>query len=324
MATAVTPENILKELTELWVSLGEGDENGVLRACAMTLIVAADEEEEASVLGEMIAEVMHDHPSRAIVLRVRDGGAEVLESRVLAQCWKPFGRSQQICCEQIEIMTSEGSLVDAPRILLGLTAPDLPVVLICRTPSLFALPAFAPLLDIAGKVIVDSRSAKRPAAVLQEIYRRRFEHRDVHDLAWTSITGWRETIARAFDNRETLSALRNLHHVRVVHGDCGPTTEVYYLGAWLERGLGITAGVEFRAAQCGETIHTVELWGEGLHLGFTRGAGNVVHYVKNGVVTSLPFRVSSDWDLLRDELSLLGRDRMYEDALPRAIALAGS
>src|SRR5436190_23704683 len=113
MPTAIKPEKILKELAKLWVDLAkeETDKNsaGVLRACAMTLIVAVEEREDAQAVGETIAELMHEHPSRAIVLDVRkdgvgtdgvpqDGGGQ-LDARVFAQCWMPFGRRQQICCE---------------------------------------------------------------------------------------------------------------------------------------------------------------------------------------------------------------------------------
>jgi len=40
----IEPEKILKELRELWVQLGQQQDTpgGVLRACAMTLVVAAE------------------------------------------------------------------------------------------------------------------------------------------------------------------------------------------------------------------------------------------------------------------------------------------
>src|SRR5207247_290054 len=45
MGATIQPDRILHELSELWVSLGQqnGHEStGVLRACAMTLVVVAD------------------------------------------------------------------------------------------------------------------------------------------------------------------------------------------------------------------------------------------------------------------------------------------
>ncbi len=45
MAATVSPDHILKELSELWVGLGKQGQQeggaGVLRACSMTLVVLA-------------------------------------------------------------------------------------------------------------------------------------------------------------------------------------------------------------------------------------------------------------------------------------------
>ncbi|MBV6433590.1 MAG: hypothetical protein IANPNBLG_03768 [Bryobacteraceae bacterium] len=323
MPPTVSPEAILKELGELWVALGAGDEAGVLRACAMTLIIAADEEEEAGVLGEMIAGIMHDHPSRAIVLRVRDGSDPDIESRVLAQCWMPFGRRQQICCEQIEIMASETGLEDVPRIVLGVMAPDLPVVLVCRSPKLFCLPAFQPLLSVAGKVIVDSRCASEPRKMLARIASLRQLGHSIHDLAWTALTPWREVIAGAFDDRATLSHLHELHHVSIKGGKRGPGPEVWYLGAWLLRGLDLETGIELADGETDVPVQAVELRGEGLNLSFFRDSRTVIRFVRGDVAANLPFTVSSDWELMREELALPGKDSVFEEILPRAMALAG-
>src|SRR3989442_2849111 len=110
MAATIQPDRVLHELAELWVSLGQqnGDEStGVLRACAMTLVVVADAQEDAASVGETLALLMREHPSRAVVVRVRDSVEPELEARVFAQCWMPFGQRRQIGCEQIAICTSK-------------------------------------------------------------------------------------------------------------------------------------------------------------------------------------------------------------------------
>ena len=101
------PEQILKGLGKLWTTLGQ-EEKGqgkptVLRACAMTLIVATDEEDSGYISSQTISDLMKEHPSRGIVLCVDKEAERSLEARVLAKCWKPFGKAQQICCEEIEI-----------------------------------------------------------------------------------------------------------------------------------------------------------------------------------------------------------------------------
>lgn len=296
--TAGTPEQILKELSRVWASLGKEEGGGVLRACTMTLILAADEEEEVD-LGEFLAGLMHDHPSRAIVLRIRDGQEESLESRVFAQCWMPLGKQQQLCCEQIEIHASEGSLRDVPRLVMGLMAPDLPVVLVCRTPALFGLNDFKPLVPIAGRTIVDSRRSANPAVTLHQMQALRDAGYDVRDLAWTALTGWRQRIASAFEPKEVLAKLNDVRLVRIQ----GSAPKMWYLGAWLRRGFGKGVDVKFEP---GQGIDLVEIFGDGIELEFAR----------TSTCTELP-----DADLLHQELGFSARDRVFEEVLPGTLEL---
>ncbi len=157
--SSVQPEKILKELEKLWIEMGQGEpdkSNPVLRACSMTFLVALDEDDDAQAAGETLAELMHEHPSRAIVLRIDTRPGETLEAVVLAQCWMPFGRRQQICCEQIEIRASASRLEEVPRIVMGVMVPDLPVVLWCRGAGLCRDERFQKLFPMIDKVIVDS------------------------------------------------------------------------------------------------------------------------------------------------------------------------
>ena len=54
MTTAIEPGRILKELRNLWTDLGKEQEHGVLRACAMTFIVATDGRGDLDGRGEGI------------------------------------------------------------------------------------------------------------------------------------------------------------------------------------------------------------------------------------------------------------------------------
>ncbi|MBI4909693.1 MAG: glucose-6-phosphate dehydrogenase assembly protein OpcA [Acidobacteria bacterium] len=329
--TTVTPDRILKEMQQLWIDIGKTamepgvkGEHGILRACAMTLVIAADEEEETADIGETIAELMHHHPSRAIVLRVRDGGDEFLESRVYAQCWRPFGRRQQICCEQIEIRSSEASLRDIPRIVLGLMVPDLPVVLVCRSALWFGSNSFAPLLRVANRIILDTRRAPHPVQTMTQLEAAHQQGLRVSDLAWTAITEWRRHIAALFDDATLLARLREVHHIRVTTGSMGASAEAWYLAAWLQRSAGVQAGVSFTTGTSTNSIHAVDLKGDAFSLSLQRGEGSVLAILRDGLAASVSFALSSDWELLREELSITGDDRVYHAVLPRAIALAAA
>ena len=146
VSATIQPETILRELSDLWVSLGKeadpGQASGVLRACAMTLIAVAEEAEDPSDVWSVMATLMPEHPSRAIVIRFRQSEARELSARVFSQCWMPFGHRRQICCEQIEISASDASLPDLPAVIVPLAVSDLPVILWCRGCASFRAAGF--------------------------------------------------------------------------------------------------------------------------------------------------------------------------------------
>ncbi|HEX8984697.1 MAG TPA: glucose-6-phosphate dehydrogenase assembly protein OpcA, partial [Bryobacteraceae bacterium] len=159
MPGAFTADRLLAELEEFWTSLAgaqpAGDEKCVLRACAMTLIVLERDTQPADASAQILAEVMREHPNRAVIVRIHGGSEPRLEHRVTAQCRMPYAGRQQVCCEQIEITASEPSLAGLAPILLAIAAPDLPVVVWCRDASLLGMAALDAVFR-AGKVLVDS------------------------------------------------------------------------------------------------------------------------------------------------------------------------
>ena len=129
--------NPQKTSANLWSDLGRDAEvsGGVLRACGMTLVVAAEDDSDMDSLRHTLGVLMHNHPARAIVLRFRDQPG--LDASVFSQCWMPFGKHQQICAEGIEITAGRMELFHVAQLLLPLIVSDLPAVLWCRGPRVF-------------------------------------------------------------------------------------------------------------------------------------------------------------------------------------------
>ncbi len=325
MPTAVHPDKILKELGKLWVDLGKQDANGVLRACAMTLIAVVDEACDAQAVTETIGNLMHEHPSRVIVIRVRDTGERCLEARVFAQCWMPFGRRQQICCEGIEITSSQGSLADAAPIVRALIAPDLPVVLYSPSESLWWTPGFTLLQSLAGKLVLNSSGMPDSTRVLSFL---NGLPRGLHkaDLAWSHLTPWRESVARLFDDPGLRTKLHELAEVRILwHAEDEPSA-VYYLAGWFMHVLG--AGVKLNIARgVGPdfgSIVKVSLIGPGLEATVELKDTSSVEVHVNGErrqVTVYP--KIGECEALRQELALAGRDPVFEDILGLAHLMKG-
>ena len=133
-AATVQPERILKDLQQLWAQMAvdQAESGGVLRACAMTLVVAAENAADAERVRQTVGVLMHNHPSRAVILRSGGQNGADLDARIFAECWKPFGKTQQICSEGIEITAGQSGFSEVAKFLVPLRVPDLPVVLWCR------------------------------------------------------------------------------------------------------------------------------------------------------------------------------------------------
>lgn len=326
MATAVQPDKILKELGKLWVDLSKSDENGVLRACAMTLIAVVDEKCDAQSVTEIIARLMHEHPSRVIVIRVTEAQEPHLESRVFAQCWMPFGRRQQICCEGVEITSSQGSLADVVPVVRALVAPDLPVVLYSPSESLWWTPGFQLLLPLAGKLIVNSREMPDPTRVLLYLSSLPRELLKA-DLAWSQLTPWRESVAQIFEDPALARSVYDLSEVDIRWSDKEEPPALYYLYGWFMHVLGGSVKVNFARADgpAFASIVRIALSGPGFEASVELKDSSSAEVVVNGRPRQITvFPEIGDCEALRQELALAGRDVIFEDVLGLANLMKGN
>ena len=337
VSATIQPERILRELAELWVTMGKetepGQSSGVLRACAMTLITLVEESEDPSDVWSTMAALMPEHPSRAIVIRFRQSAARELSSRVFSQCWMPFGHRRQICCEQIEISASDASLPDLAAVVLPLAVADLPVMLWCRSARLFGLPDFQQIAKIANKLLLDSAAFPDPATILAQIQSRGGQVRG--DLAWTRLTRVRELISQIFESRSYLARLPHVAQVKLTFGGAVPPTSAYYLAAWvldcLEAG-GAHPRVNWEPASdvpAGQ-LSRIELMGAPeddwrVNICVSGGRERPCAEVQiDSFSTHTVFPPDNDYVLLREELSIPGQDAVYRRSLARAATLAAA
>ncbi|MGA2135829.1 MAG: glucose-6-phosphate dehydrogenase assembly protein OpcA [Bryobacteraceae bacterium] len=331
-AGTIAPDRILHEMEDLWVSLGkqgEGDA-GVLRACSMTLVVAAEESDDAQAIGETLAALMPEHPSRAIVIRFRAGDGRELSSRVFAQCWMPFGHRRQICCEQIEITASDASLPDLVAVLVALKVPDLPVILWCRSPRLFALNDFSQLAGIAQKEVLDSAAFDPQTSAFPRLSAAVAAGRSLADLSWTRLTRWRELVAQIFENRSQLAHLPEVSDITIRYRAAATPATAYYLAAWLSDGfekIGAHPRLHF-AADAGDAsgrLSLVEMRAEGAAdpiASIALGDGPAAEVRVGELASKALLPALNDYALMREELSIPGRDPVFEGALAGAANLA--
>jgi glucose-6-phosphate dehydrogenase assembly protein OpcA len=327
----VKPDAILHELAELWNNMtkpqpGEAPEeysSGSLRACAMTLNVFVNEEDDPAGLDKTLEIVMHSHPNRAIVVRLREDSG-TLTSRVSSRCWMPVGHHREVCCEVVELSASLNRLVDIPGIVGPLAAPDVPRVVWFRSARLESAPGISELLTLGDKLIVDSERPGAPTfADLRVLSGAGYL---VADLAWTRLTRLRQLAAQLCEDYGP-GRIRN---VLVQYSGAEPSAGARYMQAWLRSGLP-DAEVDLRpGATTGKgEIMQISVDGSdtlsrttdpsacalaGLIIKLQRGCAE---YEMGTMRQRANLAGGEDHDLLGEELGIMSRDQVYERALQR-------
>jgi hypothetical protein len=317
-AQALKPDDILKELSAYWTHLGAPDspgaspdahtENGgLLRACSMTLLCFADDEEEAQTLNETLASLMREHPSRLIVVRLRDGDDE-LAARVSSQCWMPFGHHKQICCEQVEVTASINRLADVASIVAPLAAPDLPRVIVLRSARIVRAGALRKILRLGNKIIVDSSRPGAPG--FGEIGGLLDAGHIAGDLAWTRLTPIRALLAQLLENRKPAAII-----IQHTGREAGPETR--YLQAWLQTAFPeaiISLRGSAPADDCGtgDGQPTVVRADKDLVVGLCPGGAE---YDAGNKRQRASMPAGTEERLLTEELGIVVHDRVFERAL---------
>lgn len=314
VATAVRPENILKDLQKQWVDLAhdEAKSGGVLRACAMTLVVAARNEAEGLEARQTAGMLMRVHPSRAIIVHPGEKKDSPLDARVFAECWKPFGKAQQICSEGIEIIAGSGGFAEVARFLVPLRVPDLPVALWCRNSPVSETGGLHHLYPLADKIIFDTEKAPDADAALRSLRRLHAYGMRVADLHWGRIGGWREIIAHLFDQGLRAPEIRS---ARITYGEGPVTTGARYLEAWFRSSLPatrISIEPEYSPTLGLNTVTMATPKGD---LTVARVDDQTLSVEGRGLSYQTRRPAVTEASLMQEELSILGPDPVYERVL---------
>jgi glucose-6-phosphate dehydrogenase assembly protein OpcA len=312
MATAINPESILRELQDLWSQQAQAEPSSgsVLRACSMTLVVVARDPADAEQVHETITMLMHSHPSRSIVLA--PGGDGEMSARVFAECWKPLGSAQQICAEGIEISTGQAPGEEVARLLVALRAPDLPLVVWWRGAEKMEPGPLDAINRLASKVIFDSIDAEDAQGVIDYLRTLRHAGLRVADLNWARLTGWREVLAHLIDDGALMP--QDVRSVKVGCGGGTLSTSALYFAAWMRSclpGVRVTIVMEDHSAG----IQSVTLAGAKTSLRLERVDGSCLHVTGAGRNYRATLPPTDEQSLMRQELSILGPDPVWERVL---------
>lgn len=320
----VRPEKLLKDLAAEWTQLGKAESEGssrsagVLRAVTMTMLVGVEAGEDERLALDALSQLMHEHPARAIILRLVADDSEALSGRAYATCWMPFGRRSQICCEQIELSAGANSFSEIPRLLRGLVAPDLPVVFWCRSAKVFAHASYGEIAELADKVILDSRAHSDPDVTVRVIDAQLRAGHLVGDITWTRLTRWRQTISAAFERADCRAFFDSLTKVEILYTHQPEPIAARYLRAWLQSILGAKFPVVLThtpdAESCSWQIRQVSFISPSSNVVIERPEKGMAEIHVADFHSRALFESINEAELVRDEISILGRDPVFAKA----------
>jgi glucose-6-phosphate dehydrogenase assembly protein OpcA len=188
-------------------------------------------------------------------------------------------------------------------------------------------PEFGEIARMATKVVIDSA---RDTDAIDAIRRMADAVRSGGgtadlvwaDLAWTRLTRWRETLARVFENRDTLARLSEVQSVQVRFGP-GFETAAWYLAAWAANALASVGQVVTPVVGRQAESLLLELSGDLFHVKLSRQDDRLVTVVNDqSNCTNLPR--PADYHMMREELGIVRRDPVFEATLASAARLAVS
>ena len=242
---------------------GEGEESMVIQVRTLNLLVFVPAAYANADTLRAIEIVAVQHPGRTITMIVTDGDQAPVANVTIACRFGEGGK--QICGEQITITSGDGG-APLPSVAAALTIAGLPVFLWWHGDPPFSSPIFDSLVEIADRVIVDSRTWQSPFATLRELAqaaRQHAPHIAYTDLHWNRLTSWRRQTAQCFDLPHAALELYRLQQVIIEHGpsDHDYLTALLLIG-WLGSGLDwqiAQHGLEQITMQGSETTIMIEL-----------------------------------------------------------------
>ncbi|HET7857159.1 MAG TPA: glucose-6-phosphate dehydrogenase assembly protein OpcA [Gaiellaceae bacterium] len=231
---------------------------------------------------ETLAGLGDRHPSRGIMLSPEPEAADGIDAKVSMLAFPLRAQRKHVAAEVIEL-TLRGRLAGAPAsVVTPLLVIDLPVFLRWRGRPPFGATEVEQLVDVADRLVVDSREWPDVPAAYRELP---FRRAACSDIAWRRVEPWRRALSELWPG---IAEMRKLT-VR------GPLADASLLAGWLRVRLGREIQLDHEDA---ERIEKVSADGE--------------------EVPAPRDEPPTPSDLLSAELDQFGRDPVYEEAAASA------
>ncbi len=340
---------IESELKTLWRQIAQEtkkNDEEVLRACVVNLVVCSNLDEEVDQLALDLTSAGDSQPGRLILLLTdEESSSDGFDARVSAHCQRQTGGREQICGEIMRIVAHGEAASRSASVVTPLLIHDLPVFLWWRRRVDLDSVLLRRLARISDRLVVDS--ARRGVDDVLALSKLLALGKDltISDLAWARLQVWRRALAGLYDSGLTRGVLTRATGIRLEFGATDPLpNEVVYLLSWLASRLNwelrsSLVETDFGYKLDGQTAtsdFTIELHrtaGKGLCRMQLSAAGDLAVQLQrrdsNGAFLEtwaecqgrrlshqiLPGTSQQEIDLLAAELEIPGRDQVFQEAL---------
>lgn len=341
LGTPVEIGQISRELKKLWESSG----GATTRASLINFAVYCEGAEAAGANTDLISQFTREHACRALLVIAEPGAAETrVRAWINAHCHLTKAGAKHVCCEQISFLV-EGHVGNVlPNIVFSNLDSDLPLVFWWQ--GEFPDPIDEQLWAWVDRLVFDSQKWARPAEQFTRLLGSLESSQSrlaMCDLNWTRSLHLRQALAQMFDHPENLAILNGLQTVSITHAPEFRSTALLLVG-WFAAQLKLTLArhaadevvlanprgseIAFRLdASEGRSIGRCDMASPAGSVSIVRdgngGFFRVTARLAGGCEFQhvLPAGSNRTIALLREELALGGRHRVYLKALAVTKAL---
>ncbi len=241
--SALSAQNIEKDLAELWKTPGEDKtkELGLQRVYTTNMVAYASGHEEGFRVERILNDLAGSQPGRYILIRpAADTSEAPLRYYVTGHCLFWAEREKRVCCDMIKLVAQKEIIENLYGFTFSLLVPDLAVEFWWPGDLPYYNSFFDRMAEQASRVWVDSSKFKDPVqsmARLSAFWAKRYPHTVLADLNWVRVQRWRALIAELFDG-DWSKYLKDVRQVTIEYGEGSQPTRSFFLACWLAAQLG--------------------------------------------------------------------------------------
>lgn len=230
----IDENSIKKALNRLRESQPDANQT---KASLFNLIIYVHDPNRLAYFKQILDKISDQFPCRIIFIQRDDNQQNTLKAEVAVEV--------KGVSDQLSIKAGGEGLKRVPFLIYPHLIPDLPIYLFW-SPDLTKDTAILPhIKQFATRIIIDSENTNDLQNFCRSILNQlQISSRDVVDMNWFRISGWKQILARAFDSKDRVDLLQQATYVRIAYNHqpdpsiSQPKTQAIYLQAWLASCLG--------------------------------------------------------------------------------------